>query len=234
MIDRMLYDWAPVAIAVVVGAFFADYLLTHLGARASRGVGERWSIEGSYEMNPTWERQIDSGRILGWRVLAVPALVALLLTAVWVFAEGGGLWREPAFFGFAVGSMLLLQGPVLMVHGGNLQTFRLLLDPLAVEGGTRFRRWFVYRQGARYLWQFAILWAALWIPSQQAFFLGGVTSCVLFGRRLAQLGEVAREEAQRPPAKPIQRFGNDPFEASTPNPIAEPADRTAGVSPPGS
>ena len=216
MIDRVLFDWAPLAIAVVVAAFFADYLLTHVGARASQKVRDRWSVEGSYEMNPTWEAQIDSGRLFGWRVVAVPALLAVLLSIVRLLAESGtGLWLDPAYFGFAIGVMLLLQGPVLMVHGANLQTFRALADPTAVEGGTRFRRWFVHRQGAVYLWQFAILWAVLWLPSQQAFFLGGVVSCGLFGRRLAQLGEVAREEASRPEVKPIKKFGSDPFEVSS-------------------
>lgn len=227
MIDRALFDWAPLAIAAVVGAFFADYLLTHAGARASQKVRERWSVEGSYEMNPVWEAQIDSRRLFGWRVLAAPAMLALLLAIVRLLAEAGtGLWLDPAYFGFAVGTMLLLQGPVLMIHGANLQTFRLLADPIAVEGGTRFRRWFVYRQGATYLWQFAVLWAVLWLPSQQAFFLGGAASCVLFGRRLAQLGVAARAEADRPQAKPIKRFGSDPFEVRPSDPGPETGDES--------
>jgi hypothetical protein len=198
VIDRVLFDWAPVAIAMVVGAFFADYLLTHLGARASQKVRDRWSVEGSYEMNPTWERQIDSGRILGPRMFVVAALLAVLLAAARLLTWPGGEPLEPAFFGFAVGLMLGLQAPVLMTHGANLAMFRALLDPTAVDGGTRFRRWFVYRQGAIYLWQFAILWGLLWIPSQQAFFLGAALACVLFGRRLYILGLEARTAPSAP------------------------------------
>jgi hypothetical protein len=200
MIDRVLFDWAPVAIATVVVAFLADYVLTHLGARAAQRVRDRWSVEGSYEMNPTWERQIDSGRWFSWRVPAVAGLVAVLLAAVRLLVEPGGLGigigfgLEPAFFGFAVGLMLLLQAPVLMAHATNLQTFRDLADPTAVEGGMRFSRWYTYRQGAWYVLRFAVLWLVLWLPSQQAFFLGGAVSCFLWTRRMAQLERLAKEQ----------------------------------------
>lgn len=194
MIDRILFDWAPVAIAVVVAAFFADYFLTHLGARASQRVRDRWSVEGSYEMNTTWERQIDSGRVFSPRALLVAVFLATALTLIRLVAEPGGYPLDPAFFGFAVGVMLLLQAPILMVHAQNLQTFRDLLDPAAAEGGVHYRRWFVYRQGAWHIARFGILWILLWLPSQQAFFLGGAASCFICARRFAQLGAEARRK----------------------------------------
>jgi hypothetical protein len=216
MIDRALFDWAPLAIATVVGFFLADYVLTHLGARAARRVRDRWSVEGSYEMNPTWERQIDSGRWFSWRVPAVAALLAVLLGAVRLLAGSGlfgpglfGLDEGPdpglgavldtgmasAFFGFAVGLIALLQAPVLMAHATNLQTFRDLADPSAVQGSMHFSRWYTYRSGAWYVLRFGILWLLLWLPSQQAFFLGGAVSCLLWTRRMAQLGTAARTAA---------------------------------------
>jgi len=195
MIDQVLADWAPVTIATVVICFLADYVLTHLGAQAAHGVRDRWSVEGSYEMNPTWERQIDSGRWFSWRVLFVAASLAVLLGAVRLLVQPGLFGLGPAFFGFAAGLILLLQAPVLIAHATNLQTFRDLADPTAVQGGLHFRRWYVYRQGASYVLRFGILWLLLWIPSQQAFFIGGAVSCLLWARRMAQLGEAARPSA---------------------------------------
>jgi hypothetical protein len=192
VIDRVLFDWAPLVIALVVGTFFADYLLTHLGARASRRVRERWSVEGSYELNPTWERQIDSGQVVGPRVFLAAGLLAIALSLTRLLAWPGGEPLEPAVFGFFAGVMLLLQAPILMVHAANLQTFHDLLDPTAVEGGLRYRRWFIYRQGAAHLARFGVLWLLLWLPSQQAFFLGGTFSCFAFGWRLHRLGVAAR------------------------------------------
>src|SRR5207244_64280 len=138
---------------------------------------ERWSVEGSYEMNPAWERQIDSGRWFSWRVPGVALLLAVLLGAMRILvapeAFGVSLGFEPAIFAFAVGLIALLQVPVLYAHATNLQTFRDLADPSAAEGGVRYRRWFVYRQGAGHFVRFAVIWLLLWLPSQQAFFLGG-------------------------------------------------------------
>jgi len=196
MIDRVVFDWAPLAIAAVVVAFLADYFLTHLGARASEKVRDRWSVEGSYEMNPAWERQIDSGRWFSWRVPVVAVLLAGLLATMRVLLGIGYLGTDLAFdqavFGFGVGLISLLQLPVLYAHATNLQTFRDLADPTAAEGGVRYRRWYVYRQGAGHFARFVVIWLVLWIPSQQAFFLGGALSNLLFARRMAQLGSVAR------------------------------------------
>jgi hypothetical protein len=198
MIDHVLFDWAPVVIALVVGAFFADYTLTHLGARAAERVRDRWTVEGSYEMNPTWEGQIDSRRWFGWRVLVAPAAVAATLGAVRFLAGLDGeafdpelLIFDPAYFAFAAGVMLLIQAPVLMLHAANLQTFALLADPAAAEGGITFRRWVAYRQGTRYLAGFAVLWLVLWLPSQQAFFLGGAVSCLTIAWWFGRLGDKA-------------------------------------------
>jgi hypothetical protein len=192
VIDQVVFDWAPVAISAVIACFFADYSLTHLGARASARVRDKWRIEGSYEMNPAWERQIDSGRWFGWRVVLVPAALAVLLAVLRILAGFVDFYADPAYFGFAVGSMLLIQGPILVLHAVNLETFRLLARPDAAEGSIVYKRWFGYRQSIVYLLGFAALWVALWLPSQQAFFLGGAASCALFARRFTQLATQAR------------------------------------------
>jgi len=208
MIDQVLFDWAPVAIATVVAFFLADYVLTHLGARAAQRVRDHWSVEGSYEMNPTWERQIDSGRWFSWRVPAVAGLLALLLIGVRLLVGpdilvpdfGLGFGLDQAFFGFAVGLMLLIQAPILMAHATNLQTFRDMAEPGAVQGGLRLSRWYAYRGTAGYVLRFGILWLLLWAPSQQAFFLGGAVSCLLWTRRMAQLAAAARPSIPTVPA----------------------------------
>ena len=198
MIDQTLFDWAPLAIATVAGFFLADYVLTHLGARAAEGVRDRWRVEGSYEMNPTWERQIDSGRWFSWRAVLVVLVIVGALGALRVLAGLVDVYADPAWFAFATGVMLLLQAPILMLHVANLHTFRVLADPTAIEGAIVYRRWFVYRQGMVYLAGFAVLWLLLWLPSHQAFFLGGALSCGLWARRMAQFGTAARQPTAKP------------------------------------
>ena len=193
MIDRVVYDWAPLVALLAVATFILDWSLTHIGAAASRKVRDRYAVEGSYELNPTWEADIDAGRRFTWRMVGVAIVLAALLLAMRYAVELGEL--DPAFFAFAAGAVLLIQAPTIMVHATNLQMFRDLADPSAVTGSITFSRWLLVRQAASYLVRFAVLWLLLWVPSQQAFFLGGALSCVMFGVRLARLPAAARSPA---------------------------------------
>jgi hypothetical protein len=187
MIDRVLFDWAPVAVAVTGIAVALDWLLTHAGARASLRVRHIWASEGSYEMNPTWERAIDSGQWFSWRFVGAAAgLLAGLLVIRYlpVLADLG-----PAFFAFAAGMIMLVQTPIFMAHASNLQTFRALVDPAAVSGRILMHRPFLYGQSGWFFGRFAVLWLVLWVPSQQAFFLGGALGCFLLSRLMFRLAK---------------------------------------------
>ena len=190
MIDRVVYDWAPLVALVAVGTFVVDWTLTHIGAAASQKVRDRWAVEGSYELNPTWQAEIDAGRRFTWRLVGVAAVLAALLLAMRYLVEYGAL--DPAFFAVAAGAVLLIQAPTIMAHATNLQMFRDLADPTAISGSVVFSRWLTLRQASWYLVRFAVLWVALWVPSQQAFFLGGALSCLMFSRRLAILPTAKR------------------------------------------
>jgi hypothetical protein len=190
MIDRVVYDWAPLVALVAVATFVLDWSLTHVGAAASRKVRDRYAFEGSYELNPTWQADIDAGRRFTWRMVGVAVALAALLLAMRYAVELGEL--DPAFFAFAAGAVLLIQAPTIMAHATNLQMFRGLADPSAVTGSITFNRWLIVRQAASYLIRFAVLWLLLWVPSQQAFFLGGALACAMFGVRLARLPTATR------------------------------------------
>jgi hypothetical protein len=192
MTDRTLFDWGPLVAVLALVAFVLDWSLTHVGARAFRAVRHVWDAEGSYEMNPTWRAEIDSGRWFSWRAVAAGAILVSLIVAMWLVIDLGGL--DAAFFALAAGVVLLLQAPTLLMHAGNLQTFRALADPTAVTGALHLRRWFLYHQSAWAYLRFGALWLVLAALSRQAFFLGGALGCVLFGWRLLRLSRAARRD----------------------------------------
>lgn len=210
MIDRVVYDWAPLVALLAVATFILDWSLTHIGAAASQKVRDRWASEGSYELNPSWQAEIDAGRRFTWRLIGVAIVLAVLLLAMRYLTEFGEL--DLAFFAVGAGAVLLLQAPTIMVHANNLQTFRDLTDPTAITGSVRFSRWLVLRQAAWYLVRFAVLWLVLWVPSQQAFFLGGALSCAMFGVRLARLPTAARPaKASVAVPPPAPSAGDEPL-----------------------
>jgi hypothetical protein len=90
--------------------FISDYVLTITCARLYRaGVSKKLVVEGSYEITPYFQRDIDSLRLVSPRFLAALLLGAIMLTAVWLLA-GQSL---PGLCNFALGSKILVQ---LTVH----------------------------------------------------------------------------------------------------------------------
>ena len=197
MIDQVLYDSAAIVTGLAVATFLVDYSLTRVGARLSVKAADRWSVEGSYELNPTWVEHIDSGRRFSWRILFTAVAVAYVVAGTRLLVGFAEL--DPAFFAFVAGALLLLQAPVVMLHGQNLLTLSGLADPISAIGALKIRRWFAYRQAAGYCIGFAVLWLVLWLLSQQAFFLGGATGCLFFGLRMWRLGTDARRALEMTP-----------------------------------
>lgn len=194
MLDHNLYAWGPLVVAVAAGAFIADWLLTVAGARAQVAVRDRWSIEGSYEMNPYWVASVESGKWFTPRVVLVAALLLGGMALFWVLAAG----TAPAVFGAGAGALLLVQVPTLMSHASNLVIFRAMLDPSAMSGHLHLRRWYALDQVAWLYLRFAVLWLALWAVSAQLFFLGGAFGAGFVGLRFRRLSREARNEATAP------------------------------------
>jgi len=200
VLDQNLYDWAPLVIFLPSLAFLADWTLTLAGARAYRTISHRWSVEGSYEMNPAWEAAVDSGKWLNARVIAVAVVFLAALAALWLATlafetvDGAALFSGPAIFAFAAGTLLLVQVPTLMNHAANLQQFRVFGDPSAANGQIRIARWVALNQTGWFYLRFAVLWLILGVASFQAFFLGGALGCLVIGLRFRRLGNSAGTE----------------------------------------
>lgn len=201
MLDQNIYDWAPLVIFLPSLAFLADWTLTLAGARAYRTISDRWSVEGSYEMNPAWEAAVDSGKWLNARVIAVVVIFLALLASLWLATVavdtvgGAALITGPAVFAFAAGTLLLVEVPTLMNHAANLQQFRVFKDPSAASGQIGIARWFALNQTGWFYLRFAVLWLVLGLVSFQAFFLGGALGCLVIGLRFWRLARSARTAA---------------------------------------
>jgi hypothetical protein len=192
VIDSNLFRWAPLIVVLPSLAFLVDWAMTVLGARAASRVSHRWSVEGSYEMNPTWTSAVDRGSWFNWRVGAVAFLMFALMAGLFlVIGElrlaSGRLVDGQTLFSLAAGALLLVQAPTLMNHIANLQQFRALADESAASGQLRISRRLALSQTALLYGRFAGLWLVLWLASQQAFFLGGAIGCLIVGLRFWRL-----------------------------------------------
>ena len=164
--------WAGLTVWATL--FVSDYVLTVECARLyQNGVRDKIVFEGSYEITPYFQRDIDSLRRLSPRFV-----LALLWSAVVLFV----LWRlvgqsTPEMYGFVLGAMILVQLTVHIRHFRNLFLFRAAASD-AVRGRIEYSRRVNLRSSSLELLEFSGLFLALFAFTRSWFVLGGGVGCL--------------------------------------------------------
>ena len=188
--------WPSLTVWILL--YISDYSLTITCARLYRaGVCEKLVFEGSFELNPIFQKDINSLRRFSPRFLALLFVTAGLLAAVW-FVSGES---APEVFQFIVGSMILLELTVHTRHLRNLFMFREMLKSDCVRGRMEYSRPFILRVSANELFVFSALYLLLFVFTQSWFILGGATTCLstaLKHRKLARRAASRAALAVRP------------------------------------
>src|SRR4030065_1830589 len=104
--------WPVILLSAVV--FAGDYALTVWGARLYRNSGAKDILryEGSYELTPYYQADIESGRWFSQRFVLALLVSAGLLTVLWWITVRIGL--RPMLFAVGVGSVLFRAIPVYL------------------------------------------------------------------------------------------------------------------------
>jgi hypothetical protein len=192
--------WA--GLAVWAALFVSDYALTITCARLyQNGVRDKIVFEGSYEITPYFQRDIDSLRRLSPRFV-----LALLWSSVVLFV----LWRlvgqsTPEMYSFFLGAMILVQLAIHMRHFRNLFLFRAAASD-AVRGRIEYSRRVILRSSSFELLEFSGLFLALFAFTHSWFVLGGGMGCLsVAGKhwRLARAqGSAAAQSSDCPETTP--------------------------------
>jgi hypothetical protein len=169
--------WPGLATWVVL--YIADYYLTIVGARLHRqGVHEKIVFEGSYELTPYFQKDIDSLRIISPRFIAAMVWLSLLLSAVWWLSRQLLWFNGAKMYLLALGMMILLQLTIHMRHWRNIFLFRSILRNSGVQGRIAYPKALTLRMSSFEVASFAILYFVLFLFTGSWFVLGGVLSCV--------------------------------------------------------
>lgn len=176
--------WPGLVVWVLL--YISDYAFTITCARLYRtGVCEKIVFEGSYELNPFFQKDINSLRRISPRFLAMLFVTSGLLAAVW-FLSAESL---PELYLFASGAWILLELTVHIRHLRNFFMFRAMLKSNYVRGRIEYSRTFILRMSSDELFIFSAVYLLLFVFTQSWFVLGGATSCLsaaLKHRRLAR------------------------------------------------
>ena len=179
--------------------YTSDYALTIICARLRRaGADQKLVVEGSYELTPYFQREIDSLKWISPRFLAALLWSEGLLALAWVLVTSQSL---PELYALVLGAMILLELAVHVRHFRNLFLFWAIRHTDVVRGRIEYSRPLAYRMSSYDLLAFAGLFFLLCMFMPNLFLLGGAMSCLLAAekhRRLAKKLRSNRATAVQP------------------------------------
>ena len=187
LLELVIHQGPWIPLAVWIALYVSDYAMTLKAARLYHDhVKEHIVFEGSYELTPYYEKDIDGLKKLSPRFLGALALSSALLVVLWYLSRLLDAF-EP--FSLAFGAMVLLEAAVYLRHLRNRSLFKNMIDKGGLTGQTRYSRWLILSNSASELFAFAGLFLLLAILLGSFFLLGGALSCLATGARHRQMGK---------------------------------------------
>jgi len=164
--------------------YVSDYALTITCARLY-GRQQTIAFEGSYEITPFFQRDINSLRVVSPRFVFILLLTLGLLGFVWILNESS---PAPELWQFILGALVGAELAVHMRHFRNLILFRSINDTESVRGHIEYTRPVVLRASSWECFTFSGFYLVLFAFTGSWFILGGAVTCFSLGikhRRLA-------------------------------------------------
>jgi hypothetical protein len=168
--------------------YISDYYLTLYSARGFKEIGHI-QFEGSFELTPQYQKDIDALRPVSKRHLIALALSSLILLLIWWLTRLS-FYLELAYPLF-LGMFLLLEVAIHLRHFRNVGLIRTAKKHGGIDGQITYKKWFSYRISANDLYIMSALFLFIAILTFQQFFLGGAIMCLATGIRHSRLAKKA-------------------------------------------
>lgn len=164
--------------------YISDYALTTVCARLY-GRQETIVFEGSYEITPFYQRDIDSLRVVSPRFIFILLLTLGGLGFLWILNKSS---PAPELWQFVLGVLVGAQLAVHMRHLRNLVLLRSINHTKLVRGHIEYGRSVILRASSWECFAFSGFFLTLFAFTRSWFILGGALACFSLGvrhRRLA-------------------------------------------------
>jgi hypothetical protein len=160
--------------------YIADYYLTIYGAILYHSsLKEHIVFEGSFELTPYFQEDIDTLRHFSPRFIRALVLSSILIGLLWFLAVK--VINFPHLFSFVMGGLLLRELAIHLRHGRNLVLSRLARGTAGLRGRVEYSRWVILNLSAFDLWSYGGLFLLLGLATRSWFILGGALSCLVTG-----------------------------------------------------
>ncbi len=168
--------WAVVLFALV---YAGDYYFTILGVKGQKKyVSEHIAVEGSLELTPGYQKDVDNQRMFSWR------FVGFLLGFSWLIFFSWLLFvvrsNQPAIFQAVYGAFLFSEISVHHRHLNNMAQLYFTRRGAGLEGKVSYARWLVYKNSASHFFADGLIFLLVFLFSGSWFFLGGAFMCMVY------------------------------------------------------
>jgi len=156
--------------------YLSDYYLTLISAKKYReSMQEYIRYEGSFELTPQFQKDIDRLRLFSPQFLICWLLSIPLIYLVWWLSVS--VLEQPSFFYFLIGALVLREVAIHLRHIRNLALYTHAKAG-GVKGSIEYSRWLVLKLSAAELLSFCVVYLFFAIFFKSWFFLGGVFGCL--------------------------------------------------------
>jgi hypothetical protein len=175
MSDFMVNNLWPGLIAWAL-LYISDYYYTLVCARLYRnGVNQKIVFEGSFELTPYFQRDIDALNFFSLRFVAALLLGGTWLAIIWALTVPDDRALYECVLGAMIGGELVIH----IRHARNFFLFRAIVGGEPVSGRIEYPRPVTLRLSAVELLSFAVALALLFVFTRSWFLLGGALACLL-------------------------------------------------------
>jgi len=173
--------------------YISDYALTLKCARLY-AAQQTIRFEGSYELTPYFQRDIDSLRVVSPRFLFALLLTLGMLGFLWLLNKQSS---APFLWQFILGCLICVQLAVHTRHLRSLFLFRSINSTNFVQGRIEYARSLSLRMSSWECFGFSGFFLVLFAFTRSWFILGGVVQCFAVGINTPQAREQISDKARR-------------------------------------
>jgi hypothetical protein len=199
MLDLALYASPLPGLVIWAVLYTSDLLFTMACARLYQaGARNVVVFEGSYEITPYYQNDVDRLRIFSPRFVAALAATGAIQVMIW-FLTMRALILPDIYF-FALGAMVLVELTIHVRHVRNLFLFRSLAAGEGITGRIEYPRPIMLRLSAVEILSFAGLYLVLFVFTGSWFVLGGAMACLSLAFNHQKLARAHKPAAPSPQA----------------------------------
>jgi hypothetical protein len=169
--------------------YISDYYLTLYAARGFKEIGHI-QFEGSFELTPQYQKDIDALRPVSRRHLIALVLSSLILLLIWWLTRLS-FYLELAYPLF-LGMFVLLEVAIHLRHFRNIGLIREARKHGGIEGQITYKKWFSYRVSANDLYIMSAFFLFIALITFTPFFLGGAITCLATAIQHSRLSRKAK------------------------------------------